>query len=161
MKKSGKIFCIILVVVVIGILGACYFSQSDWCGTDGWQGEYNIDSVTMNGVEGMECICSKNTRIMYSYAITSGGAELKITRDINGKDVVKSVVATEGNSDGIITFDNDKPEKLYLHETAISRDSEYYSEVNTEVKRTKWRQFLLRMAFKYGIDEEKYGMDEW
>ncbi len=161
MKKLAIIICATVAVVIIGVMCASYFSQSDWCKTEGWQGEYNTDSVTVNGVEGMECNCSVNTRIVYSYAITSGGAELKISRDVDGKDVVKSIVVTEDNSDGIITFENDEAEKLYLHETALSRDSDYYAEVDIEVNRTKWRQFLLRMAFKYGIDEEKYGMDAW
>lgn len=161
MKKYIIIIGVIVIAAIISVASFHYFSQSDWCETVGWQGEYNEDSVDMKGVEGMEIKCSVNTRIVYSYAIRSGGAELKITKDIDGKDVVKSLIVTEDNSDGIITFDNIEPETLYFHETALSKDSDYFSEGNFEVYRSKWRQFLLKIAFKYGLDEEKYGMDEW
>ncbi|MDE6761165.1 MAG: prealbumin-like fold domain-containing protein [Lachnospiraceae bacterium] len=154
-RRKIIIFILIIVVVIASTLSVCYFSQRDWCGAQGWSGEYNEDSATMVGVESMELMCSVNTRIIYSYAIRSGGAEVKITRDAEGKDVVQKAIITEDNSDGTITFDNTEPEIYYLYETALSEDSDYFGEGSYEVYRTKWKQMLLRLAFRYGIDTEQ------
>lgn len=154
MKKRKIIISIIVVVAIIGVALFLYFSQGDWCERQGWSGEYNKDSVLMEGIEGMELKCSVNTRINYSYAIKSGGSELKITRDIEGKDVVKSITVTEENSNGTITFDNEEPEIYYLHETALSKDSDYFTEGSYEEYQSKWRQLLLKLAFRFGKDME-------
>lgn len=155
MKRRKIIIFIIVVVAIIGVALFFYFSQRDWCERQGWSGEYNKDSILMEGVEGLELLCSTNTRITYSYAIKSGGAELKITRDAEGKDVVKLVTVTEENCNGIITFDNTEPETYYLHETALSKDSDYFVEGSYEIHQTKWRQLLLKLAFRYGINVEE------
>ena len=154
--KRRKIIILIIVVAIISAALVCYFSQRDWCETTGWSGEYNKDSVLMEAVEGLELMCSVNTRIIYSYAIRSGGAELKITRDAKGEDVVQKIMITEENSNGTITFDNTEPEIYYLHETALSKDSDYLVEGSYEVYRTKWKQMLLRLAFRYGINVEEF-----
>lgn len=158
MKKRKIIILIIVVVAIIGVTSVCYFSQRDWCQAQGWSGEYNKDSVLMEGVQGLELMCSVNTRITYSYAIRSGGAELKITRDAEGKDVVKKITVTEENCNGTITFDNTEPEIYYCHETALSEDSDYLVEGSYEVYRTKWKQLLLKLAFRYGINVEQFSL---
>ena len=154
--KRRKIIILIIVVAIISAALVCYFSQGDWCETTGWSGEYNKDSVLMESVEGLELMCSVNTRIIYSYAIRSGGVELKITRDAAGEDVVQKIMITEENSNGTITFDNTEPEIYYLHETALSKDSDYLVEGSYEVYRTKWKQMLLRLAIRYGINVEEF-----
>lgn len=151
---------IIFIIVIVSIISAAlffYFSRRDWCEAQGWSGEYNKDSVLMKGVEGLELMCSTNTRIIYSYAIRSGGAELKITRDAEGKDVVKLITVTEENCNGTITFDNIEPDIYYLHETALSKDSDYFGEGSYQIYRTKWKQLLLKLAFRYGINVEEFG----
>lgn len=156
-----KRIIIIFIIVVVAISGAALFlcfSQGDWCETQGWSGEYNKDSFVMEGLEGLELICSVNTRIIYSYSIRSGGVELKITRDAEGKDVVQKIMITDENSNGTITFDNPEPEIYYLYETALGKDSDYFTEGSYQVYRTKWKQMLLRLAFRYGIDTEKVGL---
>lgn len=156
MKRRKIIILLIIVVAIISAILVCYFSQRDWCVEQGWSGEYNEDSVIMGGLEGVELMCSVNTRIIYSYVIRSGGAELKITRDAEGEDVVQKITITEKNSNGTITFDNTEPEIYYLHETALSKDSDYLTEGSYEIYRTKWKQMLLRLAFRYGINVEEF-----
>lgn len=155
MKKSTKIIVIIIsVILVIGIIAFFFFSQGEWCETQGWTGEHNKDSAYLEGVEGLELQCSKDTRIVYSYAIKSGGAQLKLTRDAAGNDIVELIEITGDNDSGTITFDSAKPEVYYLFETALSKDSDYIADGRCEEYRTKWRQMILRLAFRLGIDME-------
>lgn len=155
MRKHKKIKIIIFIIASIAVIGAVlflYFSQGDWYETQGWEGGYNKDSATMKGVEGLELTCSVDARIVYSYVVNSGGAELKITRDAEGNDVVKVVTITKDNSSGIITFDNTEPKVYYLHETALSKDSDFYACGEYEVYRTKWEQLKAKMDFRFGKD---------
>ena len=82
MKRFKIVFIIISVVILISVALFFYFSQRDWCERQGWNGEYDENSVLMEGIQGLELLCSTNTRINYSYSINSGSVELKLTRDI-------------------------------------------------------------------------------
>lgn len=100
--RKHKILIFIIIVVSISATLFCFMSQRDWNIEQGWSGVYNENSVLMEGLSGLELMCSTNTRIIYSYVINTGGAELKVTRDYDGKDIVKVVNITEENCNGII-----------------------------------------------------------
>lgn len=155
-KRKRIIFGSIILLTVIGV-AVFYFSRKDWCEVQGWVGGYDKDSVTMKGVEALEFKFSSNTRIAYTYTVKHGSAELKVTRDEEGKDVIHRFVATEGTCDGIMTFDNEEPETYYVFETAMSKDSDYYTDGDIQVHRTKWKQMLLDLAWRCGVEMDYFG----
>ena len=152
--KMKKKITVIIILAVACVAAGIYFAQGDWCETQGWSGEYNSESVERSGLEGIELKCSQNTRIVYSYIIKSGGVELKVTRDADGQDVVKSVIAEGENNSGVITFENKEYCTYYLYETALSKDSDYICEGRYEVYRTKFKQLLIEAAFRLGLEDE-------
>lgn len=141
MMIKKKFVVIILVLLLIAIFIVLYFKQTDWVNMQGWQGQYDEDTIYLNGLEGLEIDCSVDVQIQYSYYVESGEIELKITSDSQGEQVIKKISITE-SCEGTITFENPKAEKGYIFETA-EKGSVANGEGLIQERLSKWEQYLM------------------
>lgn len=140
MKPKWKVIISVILFLVILVLAIIlYLLQTDWINMQGWESGYDKDTVYLNGIEALEFNCSVDTRIQYSYYVESGEVELKITKDVEGQNVVKSLKIAE-SCGGTMTFENDIPETYYVFETAVA-GSVISTECWIEEKLTKWEQY--------------------
>ena len=138
MKKKVIIVILLFLMFVVGaIIIVKYYSTKNWYTTWESEGIFDEKSAYLQTMEAWPLEVENNIRLEYSYQVQEGGYDLVIAKDVDGKDVVKSLDITVSTS-GCFDFAGFEPGTYYIYETAKSFETRGTSQMRFQKYLSRW-----------------------